>query len=560
MKTRSLAAAAITALVFGALIPATAAQAAEVTVTGTVSYGSSPVSDIRVGWFSPSTGESNATYSEQDGTYSLTIPADVSKYYLSLNLYTDDGYSSIDQRTYNGEYIGTNGQDYLYQTRTAWNTPTAAVVNPKLSKPGSITGTSKALAGESLALETLGGGFIDNIEVNSNGSFSGPNLIPGRYLLESFGAKGYLPFTTKSIVVAPGKATTVSLAPSKGATIKGVVKSAGKIVKGVDVYAMGTYEQNQAKTDSKGAYTISGLKGGKYDLWIGSGYNSNYVQKSLKVSGVKVGSPKTVNVTLAKGSKITGTVKLTSGAKSFQVTALNSKKQHVNSVYVSSKSKKFSIGSLPGGKYTLEVTDSNGKKYGSKSVTVKAGKSKSAGKIKLTKKLVTLSGVVPGAKSGNVSVGSSGGSYYSDSAISSKGTYKVTGIVPGKLIIGIYAQGFANKTVNISVKKSTKKNLSKGAALGKVTGRIQIGGVDVEYANGDLLKGSNYVGFLDAEDGKFEEYLPSGTITIDSFDINDDQFQYGAPFYYDLPSAKKSFKISAGKTTALGTFNLELKR
>ena len=560
MKTRSLAAAAITALVFGALIPATAAQAAEVTVTGTVSYGSSPASGIRVGWFSPSADDSDATYTQEDGSYELTVPSSAAKYFLTLNLEANNDYTYVEDSTYNGEFIGTNGQDYLYQTRTPWNTPTAAVVNATLTKPGSITGTSKALAGSSLTLENLGGGYIDDVEIKSNGSFTASNLIPGKYILESFGANDYLPFTTKSIVVAAAKATPVTLAPAKGAIIKGVVKSGGKIVKSVDVYAGSNDSYGYTKTNAKGVYSIGGLKSGKYDLYVGNGANSNYVQKTVKVSGVKVGTTKTVNVTLVKGAKITGTVKATSGATWVRVAAINSKKQAINSTYIEGKTKKFSIGSLPPGKYTIEVTDSKGKKYGTKSVTVKAGKSKSAGKIKLTKKTVTLSGVVSGAKSGSVSVGSASGSSYSESRISSKGAYKVSGLVPGKLIVGVYAEGFANKTSTLTVKKNTKKNLTKGAAFGKVTGRIQIGGVDIDEAFATYRKGANYVGSFDVDGGTFADYLPSGTVSIDAFELDEVPFQNRAPFYYDLPSAKKSFKISAGKTTALGTFNLELKR
>jgi len=552
--------------VLGALVPATAAQAAEVTISGLVTGTSGAASSIKVGWFSPTSASSDSVYTDETGHYSLDIPTDVSNYYLTVNLEQDGLSAYTGTSDYNGEYIGANGKrDFLFQTLAPYTTPASADVNIALTKPGKIVGTAKAFAKSWISITDLGGNYISNVQVASNGTYSSEALIPGRYRVvsPSYDLNGYLPWESATVVVGANKTMTVNVNAAKGAVLKGVVKGAGKALKSIGVSASTADYSGYGYdvTDSKGAYSLEGLTSGKYSVSFyanGTGASvASYITKTVNVSGVKAGTTKTVNVTLVKGGSVSGTVKLSSGAKDYRVSVVNSKKVIVGGFSGTPKAK-FTVGGLPTGKYTLYITDSKGTKYGTKSVSVKAGKTTKAGKVAVTKKTVTLSGVVSGGKNGFVSLYSSAlPSAYAD--VSSKGAYKVQ-VIPGKYEVVVSANGYAEKTSTLTIKKSTKKNLSVGAAWGKVTARLQIGNVDVEDASVEFRKDDGLRDNSDIEDGMLSGSFPAGTYSLANLEVYDVPLQYGAPFYYDIPSAKKKFTLKSGKTTNLGTFNLELKR
>lgn len=564
VKIATLGVAASLLLVLATLAPVSAASAADVTVSGTVTGTAGPEADIRVGWYVPSNESEGHTFTDESGQYSLNIPASLRNYYLSVNVFQDGAYAETDSSEYNGEYVGAGGDhDYLFQVLQSIAVPTAGTVDLSLTRPGSITGRSTALSGSTLELRNLGGDTVDEVEVASDGSFAFGGLIPGRYKAVSAGKGSYLESSSSPVKVEPGRSTTLSISPAQGGRITGVVKGAGKAAKGVTVSATSGARSYSVKTAANGSYSLAGLAAGDFTLAFGMGESGSpdgsLVPKTQKVKGVSTGSSRTINASLAKGSTITGKVKLTSGATTYRVVAVNSRKQRVSSVTFASSKKSFSIPGLAAGKHTIYITDSKATKWASKSVSVKAGKSKSAGTVKLKKKAVVLSGTIKGAKGGEVFLSSSL-LPRTDDTLSETGSYRFGGLVPGTYSVAIAAEGFAEKTTSVTLKKSTKKTLAPGAAYGTVTARLRIGGRDLEYGFGVLATRGAADREFDVYEGRFSEQRPAGESTISAFGSYSVPLQAYSPFWFEFPASKKSFSLSSGKTTGLGTFDLEVHR
>jgi len=564
MKPRSLAVAAVLALALGALVPATAAHAAPLSVSGIVSDASGPVPFAPVGYFAPISKKYDSFTADENGEYSFNVPSNVGPYYVTGNISPYGVGSAVSLYSYDTNYspvfVGAGGnRDYLYQSLSPLTTGTAAVVNVTFDKPGSIAIGSSALKKQSLVLTRLDGSTINYVTASSSGSYEFIGLVPGKYKVTSdLYNTTFSPYTSPTITVQAGKKTSISAVPTAGASIKGVVKVKGKAVSGIDVYAYKGLSSGFATTDKKGAYTIKGLTSGTYNLSFansGRAASASVVAKVFKPK-VVAGKTVTVNAALTAAGEVSGSVKVTKGATWAQVYAVKSGKL-VGTGYVETKSKgKFSIKGLPTGSYTLYVQDGADKFYAIKKVSVKGGKKSAVGTLSLKKKTVTLSGTV--SPSGNGSVSASSRALYGFGGEIKNGKYTIKGLIPGTYSIYSYLDGREESAVTtVKVAKSTKKNLKAGKVLGKVTGTVSLAGVPVTgngFATSKLGSAS-----ITVDRGVLTASGRTGKYTVDSLSF-DALFVSGAPFWAELPSNKKSFTITSGKTTSLGSFELKLGR
>jgi len=564
MKTRYLAATAAAALLFAGLVPATAASAADTTLTGVISGTDGAASDVSVGWVDADDLSTYSTvYSDSEGEYSLDIPESIGAYYLYTNLSIySSGRSDADNQAYTGEFFGASGQRaFARQLIQPYTAPVDGTLDITLTPSGSITGVSTVYADDYISLETLGDTQVNQTYVDDNGAFSFEGLIPGKYRITAEQTGKYLDYTSAAITVSAGTATEVALAPKTGGSISGVVKNGSKKLSGISVYVNNSENGGYATTSSTGSYSVKGLSSGNYTVTFGSystGSSKQYVTKTVSAKGVKTGATKTVNASLATAGLITGKVKKTSGAEYYEAYAYNSSsKKFAGYTSGSSSTKSFSIGSLAAGKYTVYFLDGKQKYYGKTSVTVKAGKSASVGTEKLARKTVTLAGKVTGATSGYVSAYTSslpGGS----SQISSSGKYSIKGLVPATYTVAVSAANSAEKTSTVKVPKSTTKNLAKGSSYGKYTGKALVNGSPIDYGYGYYTIGSSASSEFTIEAGSFSGSGKSGTAKLDYLYTGSTALPGNSPYWYDFPAAAKSFTLKSGATKVLGTFELDL--
>lgn len=562
MKTRYLAATAAAALLLGALAPVTAASAADSSITGVITGVDGPLSDAIVGWVDAD-DPSNESFANtgEDGTYTLDIPADLGDYYLFTNLYLDgDGGGTTANPDYTSEFFGEDGErGFVAQAVSPYSAPLTGELDIELIEAGSISGTSVIYAGQNLTLQTLGKTYVTDTQVDDDGAFSFDGLAPGKYLVTADRTGKYVSYTSGEVSVESGTTTDLTITPKAGAKIAGVVKAGGEPVKGITVYLSSDLDGGFATTSSTGSYSVAGLIPGKYSvsfLSFSTTLSKTYVRKTVSGKKATAATTTTVNVSLARAGQVTGKIKKNSGARYYEVYVYDSKKRYAG-YYSATVSQKFSIGSLGAGKYTAYFVDDAHKYYGMKSFTIKAGKSTSLSTQKLSKKTVSLTGTVSGATAGYVEAYRSSlpGGF---SEISSSGKYSIKGLVPGKYSVLSVPVGFTGTSVSLTISKSTKKALSKGTAHGKYTGTVLANGVPLEGAQGAYLVGRNYWDF-GIENGALSGTAEAGTARLEFLYLQTVTFPGNTPYWYDFPAAAKSFTLKSGKTTALGTFELELK-
>ena len=208
----------------------------------------------------------------------------------------------------------------------------------------------------------------------ASGKVSFTGLKAGTYIVAVDGTN-----LSKRVTVSAGRSKSFgTISRAKLTTVKGVVKtSSRKAAKGIYVYvsdAQGT-PAGSAQTDSKGRYTIKGLVSGTYRVWASPDGGKDYAVSSAFT--VKKGKNVTKNVTLKKGSTLTGYVKHGSkGVKGVSVGA-------GGAFTTTNASGKYTLTGVAPGRTTVAVTDpyTGGYHNATKKVTVKKGKSLSVASI-----------------------------------------------------------------------------------------------------------------------------------------------------------------------------------
>ena len=179
---------------------------------------------------------------------------------------------------------------------------------------------------------------------------------------------------SKKVTVKAGKTASFgTITRAKLTTIKGVVKTSAK-KPAADAYVVVLDARGdvaaQAITNSKGHFSVAGLVSGSYTV-MASLYGSKDYTATVKVKAVK-GKGLTKNITLAKGSTVTGYVK--HGAKGVaNIGVMIGLSYATTDVHG-----KYTLTAVAPGRQTVTVVDSSyvgGYRTATKKVSVVKGKS-----------------------------------------------------------------------------------------------------------------------------------------------------------------------------------------
>jgi len=572
-------------------LSAAPAVAADLTVTGVVTLDGVGVAATEVGWFDPTTGVSAETVTAPDGSYSLSV-TDGHPYvlYAGVDHNTKGRWIPLGGDDYLGSFVGANGSDYLYQSLTPFTT--AGVQNIALTHPGSIVGKAKGLAGKKVWLETVVGHRVATVTASKTGRYEFTGLIPGRYRFFAFRVfQSYEPYESGDLTVVAGVATRHTPTLVKTGTITGVFTVDGKpATKGVVVVVGNAGAENGHGTDAHGRFTIRNVASGRAVLYFngqglegpGDYFYRGYQKKKTVV--VTSGKSSTVRVDAPKPAGLTLSVIPSKGAKNFSIRIVDGGDYPVVDHYVMVGSKKGAIPvSLPGiraGTYTLAITDSMRTHYAKKKVTIRYGATTDLGAVALSKKTVSISGTISGAKPIEVGFKNEYG-FASDLTLGGN-KYRITGIVPGTGVLVVNGGGRStakpyftdNALYPIALKKSIAKKdvASGGPQIGLFTGTVAVGSLPV--GSGFVFTGETRT----VPHSNFEQiyntaYVVGGKIDgqaqIDGsriYRLTDQhggwprEFITGAPFWLDLPGGAITITTQRGTTVDVGTIQLEVKR
>jgi len=559
----------------GALVaPASAAQAASGTVSGTVEYKGKPVAGIPVGWFKPATGSYRVVTTASDGSYSLDLPGAGQEYVLFGNLNMENRKQSRGNKDYVGVFYGDGDtRDYAYQTIDPYTaTATADEVDIKLAKPGSISGTDQHLKNQGVYLETMNGHRID-YSGNRYGITYFSNLVPGQYRVVSVPYNDYR-FDDVVVTVASGEKTRLVTNAVTGGVVSGVVTGTdGKPAKGVHVRATRATDESSYTgdvTDSKGRYSLTHLHDSSYTLSFSQAGDTSdfatgdrgYLPKSLELTGVTADSKILRDVTLSTGGRLRGYYPNNAGSNSSNtMTLLDSHGDLVldtfyNVAYVDGD---FTLGSLASGRYTAYFQNSNSSTFAKKTFTIKAGATTDLGTIKRDRKTVRLTSTLTGFSTGEdgyaiVSLRKVDGPSYQIGADDSYYTsFSIKTLVPGTYTVTVGAGARENKIYTVTLSADTTRNFAVGAKWGTATATLEVDGLAIP--GGRLAIGSDdlYSSHNEIDDGKWSPRGRAGRYEEDLDFDPESVFQAKSPYSLALPEGTLPITLTAGKTNSLGT-------
>lgn len=302
---------------------------------------------------------------------------------------------------------------------------------------------STDLATDGVEILRRNGSFVDSPAHSGGGTISG--LAPGLYTASAVRKNG-TSRVSAPIVVQPGKTTSVKLTfPAAGVLAGRVTSVKGVGLKNVEIGAFGGLGYVTTTTNSTGGYRLSGLKPGFYELsFVGSPGTAAamYLPRSAVVARVSAGQTrklKALKLELGGIVKVRGKVGGDGGSAWLQNAGGAS-----TSAYVWG-SESVELPTVKPGRYSVVVQRSDNGKYVKKAVTVRAGKTISAGTLTPTTKSSTLVVTVKGAVDGNVwlsgrdSLGILDLPTY-NGELTAKGRFTIKRVVPGVWRLGIYAE------------------------------------------------------------------------------------------------------------------------
>jgi hypothetical protein len=240
------------------------------------------------------------------------------------------------QQTYKNDNSPFGGKPTAVRVKAGHKT---AGINADLRLGGEISGSVTSKSGAKLhgicifANANVGHGQYVTYQARtaSNGSYRLHSLFPGKYT-EYFeigcgsGSENYAPATHRAGKIGLAQKRTVNEVLAAGASISGVVTlgtSQGAPLKGICVSAQNAGGPGfaapdvfgNATTDSKGAYRVIGLTGGKFQVYFSPGCanNGNYTSVTLTTQTTAGKQTSKVDAVLQVGGQISGTIKDTHG-------------------------------------------------------------------------------------------------------------------------------------------------------------------------------------------------------------------------------------------------------
>ena len=581
MRATAVALTTSIALALG-LLAATPAAAADASVTGIVSVNGIPRGGVEVGWLEPSTGDIGEVATIADGSYVLPVPAGKQfVLYAGYDHAARKEWKRVKNADYIGVFLGTNGQDYLYQYRTAFAPANVTGANLNLDTGGTVTATAKSLDG--MEVTKVDGQAVDGDYTDNAGSISVSRLVPGHYKVRAIQKTkaGTNEWFSRTITVTSNATTALSPdfsgADDAKASISGRITVNGKPVKGIQVSAVRGSTGAFDTTDSKGRYTLTGLKGVRYNLYLGNnggyGEKNEYLPEKIKVT-LKNGQKRTVNRSLEEGTTLTGSV--TGAKKGFlRITVLdeNDKVLTGRAVQVTKATAKktFHLNGVPAGTHRIVITD--GKNYTSTTARVSGAKT-SIGARSLERKTITLTGTTSKSKYTQIFYTLGTRSERGDEVdyptreyvVAKNGKYTLKGVIPGAATIDVSAPDHELRTIHFTATTSGTKKLSAGKriAYGKISGTVTLGGLPlgVGYGSADKTKPARSYGSFEVKNGAIvRAKINPGKVRLSIGSNNSiGDFVDGSPFILAFPDAKSAATVRAGKTTDIGSVELVVER
>ena len=404
---------------------------------------------------------------------------------------------------------------------------TTVGVNAVLSKTGTITGTvtdketGAQIQGVGVSAYDVVTGLVatnSNYGVtDSHGAYSITGLASGSYTI-----KASSPYITPAYadqwynnqddigsanavqVTAPGTTAGIDFALQKKASITGIVTDSGSgfNVMGISVTAYNAANNDwigSARTDGSGAYNLPGLQSGDYKLFFqGSGYVSQWFngkndQGSATVVSLTPHATVSVNMALAKGGSISGTISdrtVGTGVANVTVYAADS----ATGAYVggaqTDSAGGYTITGLASGSYRLRIesTSNLSRWYGGSGdylcaalVSVTAPNT-TTGIDSMIDTGGSISGRIIDATTGlGISgvhfswIDSSNRGVVSILGSDATGAYTLSGLAPGEYALSFSATDYVGKTISTPV---------------KISGADVITGFDLSLVKGGRISGS----------------------------------------------------------------------
>lgn len=584
------AVAGIGAVIVGAaLVPAlTASTEAATTVDGDVREGADVVAGMPIGFWSPTQGVLATTTSDDAGRFVLPVPTGVDGYVYAgttpdaLRAITDAAGRSL-VRAVIGARPNPGVTSPLYQgfaAATARNIAGGGTLHFALQRPGRLSGTSPLLLGSSAArleLQRLDGSVVQELKPDRRGRFATEEVVPGDYRLQVIPKAPLVP-ATLPVTVPPGATARVTLPePRRGATLRGDLTVDGRPVpSGVPVLLVQGGKQVAATTtDDEGAYAVEGVAAGTYDLVFGrhpaapdapsplAGLPADEVQPAT--ARVAVATELTDVVTdaaLTPAGVIDGRV---TGAEGVPATVLAedpSTRAVLRSAPVDEATGAFRLGGLaPGATIdVIAVTSPDNPAlalYGTTTATADGG---AAPVIAVTEPGLTLSGTIPGAASGTVTVGDATG-FTRTAAVDPSGAYAVAGLVPGAFPTVVRETGrIDSDPVPVTLTASATQDLPRGPAPATYRAWFISGGAGVPRIVGTATDGTGRrirFGPLTEEGRVAIPGLAPGTYRYDGTTFGGSVAALDGPWWFGPPTG--TFTLRAGSTTDVGPVVLRIR-
>lgn len=572
MRYRAVALIATAALAIAGLSVPTSATAADLTISGVISGEDGPLPNVIVGWVETVPGgpygidESDhfEVISNDDGSFSLDIPADIDPYYIYVNHGLDRKNRTYERTDYLRTFQGADGDRAVISgLLDPIVEPLSGTVDFDLDLSGTISGAviPDLIDRGGVDLVTLGGTTVStDYGSEDDGSFSFTGLAPGSYRITSEARDIYLPFTSPVITVKSGLTTEYSPVPDVGGTITGTVTADGAPLMNVVVVAVlknSTSRVPSVESDDQGAYSFDGLEPGDYSLSFTprnpADSGRSYLTKTATVTRLGIGKTVTVDAALGRAGSVTGAARVKYGAKSYKVSAVNSAGSIIDSWGGEGD---FILEGLPKGTYRLYFTSAGSKKYyAARTVKVTGSIPRSISRTSVRTKTLTFSGVVRNGDRGSLYLISSRHGMVQTQA-GTDGSFSFAGLIPGKYTTSFETYQREPATTEVTLTKSTRKTLERGLPFGRLSAEVTANGVPVRSLGVYYNLGAREAMLALIDEGTLDGTGPSGVLKSaqPGFSMGDSM----SPYWYDLPESAKTVTIRNGKRTSLGDFELVL--
>ncbi|MCG2782620.1 MAG: carboxypeptidase regulatory-like domain-containing protein [Candidatus Altiarchaeales archaeon] len=427
-------------------------------ISGNVTAGGAAAQYVRIDawrdWESGQTPDWGDTITASDGTYTITGLMG-GKYHVNVRA------------------EGTSYSSYasLEQTVTVTAGSSRTGVDFALTTGGSILGTV-TMSGSGTPYVRVwawreGAPDWGDTVTDSSGAYTISGLSSGSYHvgleLEGTDYEGYAADEQTVAVTAGSETSGIGFALAQGGSISGTVTNSSGAVAEVHVEAWNEEDTGHGwtKTDSSGAYTITGLSAGTYNIEV---WTSGYASVMQSVVSVTAGQTTSgVDFTLAAAGSISGTVTYDgSGVADIEVFAWSPTTQAGGEAHTDASGNYLIEGLPEGTDYKVKVEAEGYASTMATSISVTGGETTTGVDFELSAG-GTLSGTVTDSdetplEEANINIWVPGEGFGEDwEDTGDDGTYIIEGIPAGTYTVEAYLDGYEPVGVNVTITEGVTK-------------------------------------------------------------------------------------------------------